>query len=243
MKRFTECQKWNDPWFRRLEPELKLLWLWIIDNCDCAGILDPDMDLAAFQIGATKPLPSPFEAFGARVRKAGEKLFVTKFVQYQYGDALNPANSAHQGVLKRLEHAGIECPVEILGSTNKQSKSSSKHPESKGLHRGYQAPQDKDKDKDKEEDKEKDARDDDPKPLCTLKQARSHAPACYLTEAESDHWWHTRHASGWMKGSNGGHPVKISSWQSDMRQSVSWIKESMNKSPKASKPKQFIDAP
>ena len=51
MKRFTETNKWEDPWFRKLKPEMKLLWSWLLDSCDNAGIIDADIELAAFQIG------------------------------------------------------------------------------------------------------------------------------------------------------------------------------------------------
>lgn len=71
---------------------------------------------------------------------------------------------------------------------------------------------------------------DNPKPLCTLEQAKAYAPTCKLTPEQAEHWWHTRNSSGWTKGSaNGGSPRKITSWQSDMATSVSWIAESMAK--------------
>ena len=50
-KRFTDCDKWRDPWFRRLSVQAKLVWLWLLDNCDNAGVIDVDIELAAFQIG------------------------------------------------------------------------------------------------------------------------------------------------------------------------------------------------
>lgn len=102
MKRFSETQKWSDPWFRKLSMEAKMLWLWLLDNCDCAGIIEPDWDLARFQIGAKEDLGRSLEALGNRVEMRGGKLFIPKFVKYQYGESLNPENNAHKGVLKRL---------------------------------------------------------------------------------------------------------------------------------------------
>ena len=122
--------------------ESKCIWLWLLDNCDCAGIIEPDMDLAAFQIGATKPLVSPYEALGDRVQKHGAKLFIPKFIAYQYGAELNLANTAHRGVIRRLELAKIPCPVSIVDKNNKTP--------SKPLQSPLQGAQDKDKDKDKE---------------------------------------------------------------------------------------------
>lgn len=69
-----------------------------------------------------------------------------------------------------------------------------------------------------------------PPPLCSIVQARSAAPMNRMTDEEADHWWHTRNASGWTKGSTaGGAARKITSWQSDMATSQSWVKESLAK--------------
>jgi len=149
MKRFSESTKWADPWFRTLPMESKCIWLWLLDNCDCAGIIEPDMDLAAFQIGATKPLASPYEALGDRVQKYGTKLFIPKFIAYQYGAELNVANTAHRGVIRRLELAKIPCPVSIVEKNNKAP--------CKPLQSLLQGAQDKDKDKDKETVTDKDS--------------------------------------------------------------------------------------
>ena len=67
------------------------------------------------------------------------------------------------------------------------------------------------------------------KPLCTLKQAIDYAPICKMTKEQAEHWWHARNANGWVKGTSGGHPIKIGSWQSDMSNSVSWVGESAEK--------------
>lgn len=84
---------------------------------------------------------------------------------------------------------------------------------------------------------------DPPKPLCTIEQAVSYAPMCSLTPDEAKHWWHTRNASGWTKGSSNGTARRITSWQSDMATAKAWVSESLAKS-KAAAPKKeirFID--
>lgn len=67
------------------------------------------------------------------------------------------------------------------------------------------------------------------RPLCTLEQAVSYAPMARRTPDEVTHWWHVRNAGGWMKSTQGGTPVKITSWQSDLT-AAHWIGESMRKS-------------
>jgi hypothetical protein len=68
------------------------------------------------------------------------------------------------------------------------------------------------------------------KPLCTLAQALLQAPMARMTPKAAEHWWHTRNASGWTKGSTGGgSPRRITSWQSDMATSREWAEESVAK--------------
>lgn len=72
--------------------------------------------------------------------------------------------------------------------------------------------------------------DDEIRPPCTIDQARSQAPMARMTPEEAEHWWHVRNASGWTKSSaSGGAPRRITSWQSDMATSASWVKESLHK--------------
>jgi len=48
-KRFTDSTKWaSKPWFRKLSPNAKLLWLYICDTCDVAGVIDLDLEMASF---------------------------------------------------------------------------------------------------------------------------------------------------------------------------------------------------
>jgi len=210
MKRFTESTKWSDPWFRGLTMESKCLWLWLLDNCDCAGIIEVDCGLAEFQIGAIKPLPSPYLALGDRVQKHGTKLFIPKFIAYQYGAELNTANSAHKGVLKRLELAKIPCPVSIVTKLSIGA--------TKPLSSPYQGAKDKDKDKDKDLVKEKKAKTTFEKPSET--EMREYAKTIGLPESDGtfmlDHW----EGNGWKNGSN-----KVVCWKSGIRKwkSKKWL--------------------
>jgi uncharacterized phage protein (TIGR02220 family) len=103
MKRFTETQKWSDPWFRKLSLHAKALWSWLCDNCDPAGVIDPDLELASFQIGYPYPLDALLE-FGDRLLKLEcGKWLVVKFIKFQYGDRLSRDCKAHNPVFTSLE--------------------------------------------------------------------------------------------------------------------------------------------
>ena len=132
MKRFTETQKWEDPWFRKLKPEMKLLWQWILDRCDNAGVIDPDMELASFQIGYQYPMDT-LSKFDGRVTKLDcGKWFIPKFIEFQYGQ-LSEDCKAHKPIFMSLQKHDL-----------------------KGYPKGINTLQEKETDQEKEKDKEKD---------------------------------------------------------------------------------------
>jgi hypothetical protein len=118
----------------------------MLDNCDCAGIIEPDLDLARFQLGANEELVSPSQAFGDRVQVRDGKVLILKFIKYQYGDSLNNTNNAHKGVIKRLESSSFNDFLDSQTIVLVDNKLAPNKP----LPRGYLAHQDKDKEKDKD---------------------------------------------------------------------------------------------
>lgn len=102
MKRFTETTKWDDPWFLDLPLELKALWMWLCDRCDNAGIVEPSLRLASFQIGYEYP-SNTLSRFGDRlVEIDGGKWFLPKFIPFQYG-SLSEDCKAHRPVFQSLQ--------------------------------------------------------------------------------------------------------------------------------------------
>lgn len=110
MKRFTETEKWKDPWFRSLPTTYKAFWLYLCDECDSAGFWDPDMGLASFMVGASLDLQEALKHLGSRIEvtESGKWLLV-KFSQFQYG-MLSPSNPCHRGVLRVFEQRGYQAP-------------------------------------------------------------------------------------------------------------------------------------
>lgn len=133
--RFTDTEKWKDEWFLSLEPTMKILWLYICDTCDYAGVWKVNFTLASFSVGTILDKQSALNAFGERVKViSDEKWHIPKFISFQYRGKLSPKNSAHRGVLKLLKFHGLEtspfeAPSEVLDSPS-------------------EGPKDKDKDKD-----------------------------------------------------------------------------------------------
>lgn len=107
-KRFTESSKWMDKWFRSLGPTLKLAWCYLLDNCDAAGVIDLDRELADFQIGAAVDWDVFMRIADSRitVTRSG-KWFINNFIQFQYGK-LSPDCKPHVPVIQLLERHGID---------------------------------------------------------------------------------------------------------------------------------------
>lgn len=137
-KRFTDNQKWNKPFFRSLQPAYKILWLYILDECDHAGIWQIDLDVAKIKTGiANLTLEDVVKYFGDRVVvfDNNEKIFIQDFIDFQYG-TLNPVNRAHASVLSLLSKYKLD-------------------KKNKGVKSPLQGDKDKDMDKDKDKDKDK----------------------------------------------------------------------------------------
>ena len=103
-KRFTASDKWKKVWFRKLPVEYKMFWIYLLDQCDYAGIWDVDFESASFLIGkeinsdkATEFLKSQIHIF-----KNGNKWFVLDFISFQYGN-LHRKSNTHKSVLSLLE--------------------------------------------------------------------------------------------------------------------------------------------
>ncbi len=106
-KRFTATEKWTRPWFRSLPTEYKLLWLYICDQCDQAGIWYVDLELASFLIGTTLSHQKAQELLGKQIEISADqsRWRIVDFAFFQYGTLVN-TNNMHRSVLKLLESWG-----------------------------------------------------------------------------------------------------------------------------------------
>lgn len=142
-KRFTASDKWKDNWFSGLNAKQKLFWLYILDECNNAGIWEKNFRLASFQIGEEITEEECLQFLGNKVVPIGDdKLFIPKFILFQYG-TLREDCKPHQAVIRELDRLGIDF-------TTLEPK------KKKGYPKGINTLEDKDKDKDKEKDKDKD---------------------------------------------------------------------------------------
>lgn len=105
-KRFSDTEIWNKEWFLNLSLKHKMLVKFLFDNCDCAGVYEPNYALLSFYIGE-KITPKDFENLKQIKRLKNGNFLIEDFLKFQYGissyDSLNPKFSVHKGIIKSLE--------------------------------------------------------------------------------------------------------------------------------------------
>ena len=133
-KRFTDSQKWTKPWFRKLPPKIKLLWQYVLDNCDMSGVFDVDLELASYCIGEEITVTEAKAHLSKQIIEFNNgKWFICDFITFQYGE-LREECRPHKSVIETLKRHGLW----------------------KEYSKGIDTLKDKDKDKDKDIDMEKD---------------------------------------------------------------------------------------
>lgn len=107
-KRFTDTDKWRNPWFRKLPATYKALWLYIVDSCDNAGVWMVDMELAEFSVGEELDISKALELYGDRIEVMadGKRWHVVDFVAFHYG-TLSSSSKLHMHVIALQQKHGI----------------------------------------------------------------------------------------------------------------------------------------
>lgn len=104
-KRFTETTIWEDDWFYELSVEYKLLWFYIKDNCDHAGLWKPKIrafkNVSDVEIDLDKALEY-FNVGKMRVRPLDDGYwFLEDFFYFQYiktAKSINLGSKVHRSV-------------------------------------------------------------------------------------------------------------------------------------------------
>jgi hypothetical protein len=145
-KRFTDTNKFDDPWFCNLSKDAKLVWEFILAKCDNAGVWEPNFRIGTACLGEVD--------WDACLTELGDRIIVLtngrwwawKFVAFQYGQ-LSEACKPHQNVIRLLRQHGL---LERLFELQSKGYPTEAKEYPKGIHTLQE------KDKDKEEDKEED---------------------------------------------------------------------------------------
>jgi len=108
-KRMTDTDKWKKRFLRELKPQHKLLWFYILDDCNHAGIWDVDIEVASIRVGFDLTQDDLTLLFGDKVISFdnGDKWFIPEFIEYQYGE-LNQNSNVHKSVINLLNKYNLE---------------------------------------------------------------------------------------------------------------------------------------
>jgi len=108
-KRMTDTDKWKKRFLRELKPQHKLLWFYILDDCNHAGIWDVDIEVASIRVGEELIYDMLPQAFLDKIVifDNGDKWFIPEFIDFQYGE-LNPNSNVHKSVIALLEKYNLE---------------------------------------------------------------------------------------------------------------------------------------
>ena len=156
-KRFLDTGFLDDSWVIEQPMEYKMFYLYLMTNCDHAGIIDFSIKNAEFKTGY-KGLANSFETvkevFGNRLVFVRDNYyFIPKFLKNQYSKGLNPNVKAQLSVINRLKEFSLFNDGKLVNIDDFVRKNQTV---SKGLDKGYVTSQDKDKDKYKDTDKDLD---------------------------------------------------------------------------------------
>lgn len=126
-QRFTDSNKWLDNWFSNLSNDYKIVWLYLLDTCDNAGIFQINLRLLNFNCSTNLTENELLETFKGRITKFDtDKCIINKFCIFQYGtDFLNSKNKAVISAIKKLiingllnvDDKGIYTPVIVFDNT------------------------------------------------------------------------------------------------------------------------------
>jgi len=147
-KRFTDTEKWKDDWYLSLCNDYRIVWQWLLDNCNHAGICKPSVNLLNMMCNTKLSESELFEIFKDRLINFNTFWFIPKFVKFQYV-SLDSKKPAVISVIKELKINNLLNYVSELFNNDYETIT-------EPLHNDYVIIKDKDKDKDKVKDKDKD---------------------------------------------------------------------------------------
>ena len=118
-KRFVDSEIFGQEWFRKLHTKDKVLFFYLLTNCDIAGVISPDWPIISQQIGGTVTENDLWKLNENIVKLKPGKYFIRRFIEYQYGlDFPSGKSNVHKGVLKCLASHRLGWPVAIPEQEN-----------------------------------------------------------------------------------------------------------------------------
>ena len=120
-KRLSDSNKWNDNWFNELPADVKLIWLYILDTCDHAGVYKVSFKSIRFYTGTQRTETEIIEYLKDRIYIADDKWFIPKFITFQYKNFFTSKTPAIVSARELLiSHNIIQPNDNVLPTFNKE---------------------------------------------------------------------------------------------------------------------------
>lgn len=102
--RRTLPEKWADPWFRRLQPDEKIVFLFLCDQCNWGGFYELDCEAMSFAIGLDESrISGAIQGLNRGCLVSDNWVWVKNFVRVQGNADLNPGNNAHKNIIRCIQ--------------------------------------------------------------------------------------------------------------------------------------------
>lgn len=100
----TDTDKWKKPFIKSLPLEYKMFWLYLLDDCDHAGLWHADFEVAELRLGTKLSQKKAEGLFSEKVvlLDNGAKWFIPDFITFQYGE-FNEANKMYKSIIPVLK--------------------------------------------------------------------------------------------------------------------------------------------
>jgi hypothetical protein len=101
----------NQAWYRKLDNQYKLFWIYLITQSDDVGVWEVDTEVAALRLNC-KPDKLCWQSLPDELRERLAKLseskwIIKKYVKFQYG-MLNPQSKPHLHIIKKITEYGLD---------------------------------------------------------------------------------------------------------------------------------------
>lgn len=101
-KRLTDTEKWNDDWYISLSNDYRIIWQWLLDNCNHAGICKRSIRLLNLMCNTQTTEENLILVMENRVIIKENNWFIPKFLKFQYA-SLHSNRPVIISVVKELE--------------------------------------------------------------------------------------------------------------------------------------------
>ena len=101
-KRLTDTEKWNDDWYISLSNDYRIIWQWLLDNCNHAGICKRSIRLLNLMCNTKVSEEELIKTMEDRILVKNNNWFIPKFLKFQY-TSLHSNRPVIISVIKELE--------------------------------------------------------------------------------------------------------------------------------------------